>query len=527
MLNRDHCRMDYSKLMRELKTIEKDYLPMLPSKLAKQYTELQETQQKFKDDAVFNAAARMVRLLHDKHLNLIKALKAENSENKFPVEKIFKSTPLMISSKVAGKVYVFPNLIVDTVDRISLRNTCWVICFDTLESLNKIRISRPTSWKPFFRAWRKIKKYEEISIMRALTRYTNICKVLTHTQIQAVEEAYLESIAPLKLIYADKPEDYLTMFEGGVSSCMTTTKDKEVSWRALIKHKHHPMSLFAYHPYIKGVYAIKDKKVVARTLLYQASSGAWQYGRIFAINKIYMNRFENVLLEVGHTILNQSFSRKIEIVVPGIYSKSNDDYLLPVPYMDNIKHSVHVEFDREKKEFSVSFGYTDKTRNISCGSTGGYIKAVGLEIIKCSECGQKCNEKHHSWDGQRTFCSLGCTSAAGYVYARTSHGDMQLRRSSLCYVDYLDSSQVFTGINSCKRNNGKRVIHSVSIDCNKITAIQTHPEEFSTCGLFVVCNGETYAISNYHYTYLEKEDVITSDYRLICGKKGAIEGVSA
>lgn len=527
MLNRDHCRINYPKLMKELKTIEKDYLPILPARLAKQYTELQETQQSFKGDAVFNAAARMVRLLHVRHLNLLKELKANHSETRFPTQKIFKSSPLMIPSKVPGKVYVFPNLIVDTIDKINLKNICWVICFDSLDSFNKLRAMRPNSWTPFFRGWKKIKKYEELSIMRALTRYTHISKVLTHGQIQAVEAEYLESIAPLELIYADKPKDYMTMFaEGGVGSCMATTGDKREAWRDLLKENHHPMSLFTYHPYIQGVYAVKNKKVIARTLLYKSSSGKWQHGRIFAINKIYLNKFENMLLETGCTQLNGTFSRKTAFTVPGIYSKSLDDYLLPVPYMDNVRHSLHAEFDREKKQFTVSFDCASNKRNVSCSSTGGYLKASTLETIKCNRCNTHCVDRHNSWDGRYTFCSADCANSSGYRYALTSDGAHQLRRTADCYADYFNPNALYTSVNSCQRNNGKRVIHDFSVKHNEVIAIQVHPKAFSAAGLFVVCENKSYSINNDLYARLRDEKLITSNYRLICSEKGVTEGVT-
>ncbi len=513
--------------MGELQTIEKEYLPLLPPKLLTQYETLQKIQQTFKEDSVFNAAARMVRLLHVDYLKLLDALKANSPTSKFSIEKIFEHTPLMIPSKVPGKVYVFPNLIVDTVQKEDLRNVCWLICFDSLKSFNDVRAVKPKSWAPFFRGWRKVKKYEELSLIRALTRYTHIRSTFNYGEVCALEAAYLESIKPMELIYAEEPKDYITMFKsGGVGSCMTTSGSKLEMWNDILEQGHHPMSLFAYHPYIRGVYCVKGSSVVARTLLYKVDKKQWQYGRIHSINGIYNNKFAKVLQESGYEYLQNTFSREITVTVPGIYNKKFNDYLLPVPYMDNVADRLQGAFDPKTKEFTVSFQCTKGNRNISSTSTGGCIRASSLISIRCGNCNKACTEIHNSWDGKRVFCSSACASRAGYVYARTGEGELQLRITVSCYHDFLAPSLVFTNVNSCKKNGGKRVISEINEKDGKITAIQILPEQFSVNGYTVLYTEKEYCVDRSLYEYLKVNKLINNFEKLACSSKVVVKGVT-
>lgn len=525
MLDRSQVRINYAGIRKELQTIEEEYLPLLPAKMLKQYKELQVTQQTHKKDAVFMAAARMVRLLHVQYLKLIDDLQTNSPTKEFSAEKIFAGKPLMIPSKTIGKVYVFPNLIVDMVDKTSLRNVCWALCFDSLETFVGIRNTKPNSWRPFFRAWCKIKSYKEISLLRALARYTNIDSVLSYSEISKLEAAYIEALKPLELIYAIKPKDYITMFQsGGVGSCMTTNKEKAAVWEYLLKGNHHPMSLFAYHIYIKGVYCFKNKKVAARTLLYQVSSKTWEYGRIFAINSIYFEQFEESLKSAGYSALKHTFSRRVTFNVPGI--KAKNDYLLPVPYMDNVENSINAKFDSKTKQFIVTFKCNPNVRNIGNCSTGGYIKASVLSADECDNCHIVGKTNHSSWNGMYKFCSVSCARDSGYGYAQTSTGDPQLRIIEECYKDFFSSVDLFTSRNSCKQCGGLPVIHNFTDKNGKLIAIQIYPEEFSRHGYVVTCNGTRYCVDGPVSRRLRKRQLINDrNSELFCSSKGVVKGV--
>lgn len=524
MLDRSHAKINYSGIAKELQTIEKEYLPLLPSKMLKQYKELQATQQVLKEDAVFMAAARMVRLLHVQYLKLVNDLKTNSTTSKFSVEKIFAGTPLMIPSKTIGKVYVFPNLIVDIMDKVSLRNVCWALCFDSLETFMRIRNTKPNSWKPFFRAWRKIKEHKEISLVRALSRYTHINSVLTCSEISGLEAAYLESIKPLELIYATEPKDYVTMFKsGGVGSCMTTSEGKAEAWEDILKQAHHPMSLFSYHPYVRGVYCVKNKQIAARTLLYEVSHNKWEYGRIFAINSIYLDRFEEILKSAGYPTLKRTFSRKVTFNVPGIAIKG--DYLLPVPYMDNVENSIHAQFDSKPKQFVVSFKCNPRDTNIPSCSTGGYIKASSLSTERCDACRAIGKLNHASWDGKHKFCCASCARSMNYDYAITASGEPQLRIIGDCYRDFFNPTLLYTNRNSCKKTGGLPVIHNFTARKGKLTAIQTEPAEFSTHGIHVTCSGDMYCIDKPIWDSLKKGQLINKrNNELVCSSKGVVKG---
>jgi len=321
MINRDHCRINYSKFDASLKEIYKKYLPLLPKQFISQYEDLLNLQNKLKKDRVFNAAARMVRLFGKQHIQFITDLR-DISKEIIP-DVAFNKSPIIIPSPNTGKVIVFPNLILDTIVSEELSNCCWMVCFDVLETFNTTRSKKPKSWSPFNRGWNKIKNYEELTVIRALVRYTNIEQSLTPSQTQNLAASYVDRLKPLKLVYADSPKDYLTMFRiSGPRSCMTLTSDKKSSWDILIANNHHPMSLFAYHPHIKGVYCVRERKVVARTLLYEVKKDSWEYGRVFSINGYYMNKFTEALKKKNYKSQMNSFSRHVVFTVPGIYSES-------------------------------------------------------------------------------------------------------------------------------------------------------------------------------------------------------------
>jgi hypothetical protein len=500
--NRDHCRINFAGLSKELKLIEKDYLPLVSKELQIQYKELLQTQKILKNDPVFNAAARLTRFLHIRYLKFQEDLEIGEQNNRLnmslQMDKIFEHSPIIIASKTPGNVCVFPNLVLDTINLSDLKNICWIICFDGLKTFNKIRYDKPNSWSPFSRAWKKIKRYEEISVIRALTRYTNIRKYLKNDQINALADSYIELTRPLELIYAEKPKDYVDMFRNnGVGTCMTLTDDKITAWSEILKHGHHPMSLLAYHPDIKGVYCVKNKQVVARTCIYQTSPGIWKYGRVFTINNFYASKFINILNDLGYNKLNDRFSKPIQIRVPGLYSKTLKEHLLPMPYMDNISTNIHGDFDTKSKEFILTFDCSESSlANIPTGSTGGFIRESHIKTIRCYNCGIICKERRHSsWEGGKTFCSKKCAHDHGYVYARNSDGQLQLRLLNTCYLDYFNRTLIYTNKHSCMKYGGVLVIHDyVSIDNKTINSIKTEPNEFSTSGYRVAYMGKSYSM---------------------------------
>ena len=525
--NRDHCRINYPRLLEGLKTVEKECLPLLPIELKDQYEELRQTQKILKNDLAFNAAARLVRLLHVRYTQFLEDLETGRQNGKInmdvSISSSFEHSPLMIPSKTLGKVYVFPNLVLDKVNISDLRNICWVVCFDSLKTFNEVRLNKQNSWQPFSRAWQKIKRYEEISLVRALVRYTNIKTQLNHSQIDALAASYIELTKPLELIYAEKPEDYIKMFcNGGVNTCMTTTSEKAKSWSEILKHKHHPMSLFAYHPDVKGVYCIKDTQIVARTLLYQTKPGIWQYGCLKTINSFYNTKFVKLLKDTGHTQLDQRFSKKVTIKVPGLYSAQCKEYLLPVPYMDNVSEYLCGQFNYEEKQFTLTFNCPKADINISTHSTGGFVKVTQLNKTRCPICNKLCKEIHTPWEGRETFCSSNCARDGGYVYATTAQGESQLRLSRTCYFDFFDSSHAFTNRNSCMRHGGMPVIHEVTLQNNKIVSIVTEPKELSIVGVRVRYQDRQYHILPNQYDVLVGNSLITSTGKLVCDEMGAV-----
>lgn len=510
-------RVNYPSLLNELKYIGKEYVPLLPKELRDQYKDLLQTQQTLKQDKAFNAAARLVRFLHIRYDKFIIDLSTASCNKQLNVKKIFEHTPLIIPSKSAGKVYVFSNLILDSISLSELKNVCWVIFSDSLETFNTIKREKPNSWQPFYRAWQKIKRYEEISVARALIRYTNIEEELSHDKVIDLANAYIELIKPLELQYAEKPQDYINMFsDKGVDTCMTLHPSKREIWSELLKHDHHPMSLFAYHPKIQGVYCVKEGKVMARALLYNISSKVYKYGRIFSVTRFYNERFSLLLDEQGYKPLSNRFEQKITIKIPGLYSEHFKDWILPVPYMDNISRYMHGEFDNNKKQFSLTFSCKNSEANVSTGATGGFIKSQDLHYSICSVCGNTCNNRHVPWnEPSLAFCCSACCIIAGYVYAKIADGGMQLRQRCDCYIDFFSKDTYFSNQNSCRKNGGITVIHDVIVGDNKeITEIRTEPKEVSAFSHVVTYRECRYAISNDLWKLLKVGNHFSSGHTL-------------
>lgn len=525
---KDYSRINYVKLSNNLKSFEKEYLPLMSVELKDQYKELLKTQENLKSDLVFMSAARMVRFLQTGYLKFLDDLKCAGENNKpkiqFSLLDVFSHFPIMIPSVNVGYVYVFPNLIVDKIDKSNLENTCWLICFNTLETFNITRTKKSNSWAPFFRAWRKIKKYEEISIVRALRRYTNIEAKLDHEKIDSLVSSYIDLIKPLKLLYAEKAADYMGMFkEGGASSCMTIHGDKRTVWAELLKHNHHPMSLFAYHPYIKGVYCVKNNMVVARTLLYQNNKGVWEYGRIFSINGFYTTKFKDILQKVNYIPLSRSFRREIEFKVPGLWSDYLKSYLLPVPYIDDVFAYVNGKFDQKKKQFSITFLSAEGKTNINVRSTGGFIRDSQLTIALCVHCGDDSRDGPVSHDGLMRFCSTSCARSSGYVYALTHRGENQLRPIISCFRDYFNTDHMFTNINSCRENGGVAIIETFTVAYNKIVAVNLVRDELSVEGTRVEYCGKTLCINEDMYRDLVNKRLVNSSYQLVCTSPGVYQ----
>lgn len=525
---KDYSRIDYSKLSNNLKAFEKDYLPLISPELKDQYEDLLQTQNRLKNDLVFMSAARMIRLLQVNYLKLLDDLKCagENAKPKiqFSFTDVFSHSAIMIPSKKVGQVYVFPYLIIDKIDKSDLKNICWLICFNTLKTFNSIRAKKPNSWAPFFRAWRKIKKYEEMSIVRALRRYTNIETKLSHEQIDSLANSYIDLIKPFDLIYAEKAADYLKMFKsGGVNTCMTLSGDKRDTWKELVKHEHHPMSLFAYHPYIKGVYCIKDNMVVARTLLYQNNNKLWVYGRIFSINGFYNTKFTAILQKVGYTPLTRSFKRKVEFKVPGLWSGYFKSYLLPVPYMDDVFAYVKGQFDQKEKQFSITFLSTGEKTNINVKSTGGFIRDSQLIVSLCTRCGNNSTDGPVSHDGRFRFCSTSCARYSGYIYALAHTGERQLLLSAVCFTDYFNRDNVFTNKNSCQENGGVPVVEKFTVKDNKIIAVNLLYDALSVEGFRVTYCGKTLCINEAIHEYLVSKHLLNSNWQLVSTSPGVYQ----
>jgi len=509
-VNRAEARLDFKDLRKDVRIIEKEYLHLLPDDLKEEYKDLIIQQAKFKDDKVFNAAARMVRLFSTEYLKFLAKIKvAKGTSNLIEcssIESIFEGYPLIISSKIPGYVYVFPYLIIDEFKKQDLENLSYLLCFNVLDTFVKTAKAKPRNWHPFVRAWTKIKKYEHMSVERALTKYSKLGK-LGQRNIQAISSAYEENEKPLVLEYADdKPEDYLKMFKRGVQTCMTLDSAHSDCWDSILYHKHHPASIFAYNPYIKGVYATNSNKVIARTYLFMSSKGQWKYGRVYASNGKTKERMITSLQSAGYSQQVTSFSRKVTVKIHGLWSAVENDYLLPIPYTDNMNMGLIVKFNETDKIFTVSFGASNSKANIFMNLTCGFIKGKSCISLICSKCKNEVSKDRISSgrtlsESHVFYCGANCWIEDGFVLANVMDGSKQLKSKDLCYEDFKIPGKFYSNIPAIIEYGGKQYIHDVIIKHGRLCSLVTKPNQYTTSrGMFIKWDAKTFAIStdNYH-----------------------------
>lgn len=394
-----------------------------------------------KDDAIFNLAARFVRANSTPVLAFRKLLEGSLSDCGLSanIEEVFANSPLIVTAKDPNMVRVYLNVRVKTLSEEAIKHCCWCMHWETLDPFYddyRVALSDPrraVAWNTTRRAWVKIKKFEEMTIGKALGRYTNIGKHLSENQILQLTTTIEEQRKPMKLIFAEKPEHYMEMYATGPSSCMSNSHAKSNGWdTTLYKGGYHPTSFYHFHPYLKGVYATQRNAVVARTVLHQKENGRWYFGRIYAASPKHTEKFQQSLIECGYVCLDETnyekdrwwdkvkFQRSVEFNIPGVEALGH--WHCPMPYFDTIGNEIFVQFN--KGTFHVIMGHAKP--NVSNLMQTGIVREDQLSSRSCSLAA--CNRvrpANYRWvesiDG-KCFCTGDCAVGAGYVAARTVGG---------------------------------------------------------------------------------------------------------
>lgn len=386
----------------------------------------------YRQDPIFCSAARLVRALKPRINALHKLI--VNTGALGHVEEAFKGQPLMTLAASPDMVRVYVNLVVDDLSESALSYCSWAMYPETLKTFyegyreQSKDAKASMAWYPFSRAWKRLKKFEELPTARALSRYTNLGKMgCGEARIRDIAVAMDEMRKPMELIFVDSLEKCIDMYATGPGSCMSQASHGGPNgWKPrLLDHGLHPTSFFFYHPFIQGVYAKSKGSVIARTFVYEKEDGKKYFGRVYGANPKFTAIFEQTLTEMGiefigpHTETKGKFIRKATFSVPGgLYNK---EYFCPLPYCDNMSGHTYIHWDETEKVFNVLCNAGKSNVNLVSGL--GFVPHTLLTNRICFHCGREFNHQtagHVIAHDGTSFHSQECANAAHYVQAKRS-----------------------------------------------------------------------------------------------------------
>lgn len=417
------------------------------------------------DHVPFNMAARLVRA-HAPQIVQFKrmfesAVRGTGVESKIPA--IMAGMPLMIPvpksatqpiEKVADLIRVYPNVPLDGFNDQELPKTSVYIHASVLNTFTEKykadmqSIYDRQKWATPARTWTRIKRHEDVTIAVALTRYTNLVKMgYKANTIRDFAVGMAEQRRPMQLKYTSKAADMLEMYGTGPSSCMDArSHGTEKGWNnTIIKAGIHPTSFFHYHPYIKGVYSVNAKNtVVARTFLHEGSDGKTYFGRVYTSDNKSRDRFVESLVEAGYVDMGVTkYLRECTFTIPGV--KVGSDWVMPLPYCDNLGDKLNVMFDSVSNEFIVTCGNPRLNVNVSYQSQAGTLYASAIRTCACATCGTRIsgNAARIATDGT-VFCSSNCALERKYCHAYRNDGTRVWNPKSISYYTPIDKEYYTT-----------------------------------------------------------------------------------
>lgn len=469
-----------------------------------------------RDSVELNMAARLIRGVALSAIAFRRAvyssLSSPDSGLQPAMYTVFDNCPLITLGKSPGTVRVFTNLIVGPATETDLKEVCW-IQFEPLRAfMEAVTLDKGSElgrqkWETPARSWARIKRYSEMPIGRALNRYTQLPKHLTETALTSLSANVHELLRPMEIKYATKPEDYLEMYKAdGVQSCMSANKGGgDLKWNAvLFDHGHHPCSWFAYHSKIRGVYATRKGKVIARTYLHKSGDKEY-YGRIYGATPQHVEQFTTNLKDAGYdSIKNDNYSPTAmyeTVEIPGLFFKGESRYYCPVPYFDNIVCQITADFDSEKKVFKFYVGKKTGRHNLHMHNTCGWVTNTVIEAPRCARhhCSNTVQATSPVMTDGSVFCSPECAFKAGYISAKRSDNTVAWVRKTEAYYDSL-AGEYYSNLNAAITLGALPLLESFNAeneDCE---------QEYTVAGTIVVKDDT-------HYAFVGGNDVIDHYFR--------------
>jgi hypothetical protein len=372
-------------------------------------------------------------------------------------EDMFNNTPIMVlHPKQPDKLIVFPSLVMDNFEGVDApfywarqRLLKQGATFLKTYFADKADTKRAQAWATTHRAKKRLLRNETMEVARALTRFMpELSERCTASQIRDIATTIIDYNSPVELKYADTdPTDFYTMYANGPDSCMKDNGSRQFSWMSKMDKPIHPTSIFAYSPYVKGVFMMKGSSVVARTFLYDgaffggAKTTGWYYGRVYGSTSKYTGIFTAALVKEGYRAMGGvgtlDMSKSYTINVPPIIVKPEDSNRLNiaagpymyVPYLDNHPVQAHVEYDDEAQTLVVTFNPpSSKVVNCTMSNQHGYLPASAFMNNTCHSCGGTIvagRSLLFANDGA-VFHDATCANLAGYVAAVNGSNDSRM-----------------------------------------------------------------------------------------------------
>lgn len=297
-------------------------------------------------------------------------------------------------------------------------------------------------WETPERIEKRLNTYIDMPTARALSRYTNLDKLYPpekNTRIRDFALGVDDYRKPMELSFAETPEDFCIAYGSGPSSCMTLHGGNAAKFKWMWDNKFCPASFYAYFPYTRGAYIAKNKKVIARTILFKDPNDEkkWSYGRIYADTNEITTKFISSMEAVGITSLEKRADYTKHRVftvpdgtsfkIPGVPYSKPGVMCMPWPFFDNMEYhgkGFYASYDKKTNEFIITFnskGNKDK-EYLPVQNQNGVLLSVDYSDKQCDYCKQYHREKGFPWqmtnDGG-AFDSLECMLASGYVRVMT------------------------------------------------------------------------------------------------------------
>ena len=469
------------------------------------------------ENPFFLSAARLMRylspLMHKTretvHASLSKKLQEDTSGvlyiNQGVFKKNFNPAYVQVEEDFSSWI-VFPSLLYSGSSTAANdhSNVTWFQNSYVIEAtMDLINEGPKEAWNTPSRGIDRLKRRKVYTTTRLLKRVMKLST--SDDEMRDIAREIENSLRPPVLLYADEPADFIDMYQGGPSSCMT---GESRDWTFLIKdHKHHPTSFYAYHPHTRGVYIKKNGVPVARALLIESENGNWERGRIYSSDGATEATFCRLLGEAGIEPKRNTVNKDVMFDIPALANNRTGDYSCPFPYFDNLtRGSMYARFNEDEDTFTITNNpnpHHNKYTNINFVGQRGYF--ISSEVypdkkasVQCNECGNYLNEfaddvSYLQYDGDN-WCSSECLPYE-LIYAQRGDGDWEVMHRRDAYQTM--NGEWFTSRRACIDHGGKPVL--IHTSCGFLP-----PEDHDLCELSLsrrshIVNGVSFTLGSYNY----------------------------